>query len=350
MKFIDLYAGIGGIRFAFEQAGGECVFSSEWNKYAQITYHALHGETPHGDITFIDPSDIPDHDILTAGFPCQPFSLAGVSKKNSLGRKHGFEDLTQGTEFFKVKEILKQKQPKAFLLENVKNLKSHDGGKTITIIEQTLDEIGYDFQHRIIDSSYWVPQHRERIFFIGFHKNLKKKEQIKYLFPEYPERRLYELNEMLESTRDIARKYGDKYTIPAGTWAALQRHKEKHAAKGNGFGHSMIYPPFKGQVTRTLSARYYKDGAEVLLNQGRDRRPRKLTPLEAYRLQGFPVQFEYLFNGVVKELQPVSDLQSYKQFGNSVTVPVIASLAQNIANALNGIPTEPITQPIFQLI
>lgn len=331
-KFIDLYAGIGGIRFAFEAVGGKCVFSSEWNKYSQITYKALHGETPHGDITHIAPEDIPHHDILTAGFPCQPFSLAGVSKKNSLGRSHGFEDATQGTEFFKLKEILRIHEPDAFLLENVKNLKSHDKKRTFSIIEETLDKLGYDITHKVIDSAYWVPQHRERIYIIGFRKEFGVKERLQDIFPVNPSQRLLELRDILESEEDIKSKYGDKYTVTKGTWEALKRHKENHLSKGNGFGYGVITAPFNDKVTRTLSARYYKDGAEILISQGDKKRPRRLTPLEVYRLQGFPQKFEHLFKS--KEFQPVSDAQVYKQFGNSVTVPVITALAENILDLL----------------
>lgn len=334
MDFIDLYAGIGGIRFAFETVGCDCVFSSEWNKYSQQTYKALHGETPHGDITAFAPSDIPDHHILTAGFPCQPFSLAGVSKKNSLGRLHGFEDPTQGTEFFKIKEILRIKQPEAFLLENVKNLKGHDKGKTFAIIEEELNRVGYDFTSKVIDSAGWVPQHRERIYIVGFRKDLHLKEMLVNIYPEKPPHRIYELSDILETPEEIERKYGDKYTVSPGTWEALKRHKQNHAAKGNGFGFNVIEPPFNGKVTRTISARYHKDGAEILISQGPDRRPRRLTPLEAYRLQGFPAPFEHLYDNV--GIKPVSDGQMYKQLGNSVSVPVISAIAANIVRAIEG--------------
>jgi len=332
VKFIDLYAGIGGIRFAFEANGGECVFSSEWNKYSQITYNAFHGEVPFGDIHEIRDieNQIPDHDILTAGFPCQPFSLAGVSKKNSLGRQHGFDDPTQGTEFFKLKEILKTKQPAAFLLENVKNLKSHDKGQTFKVIEEALDDVGYTFETRIIDASHWVPQHRERIYIIGFRKNLKiSKEEIGKLFPPIPKNRVYDLSEIIIPDDILRKEFGEKYTLGLGTWNALQRHKEKHASKGNGFGFNMITKPFNDKVTRTISARYYKDGAEILLEQDGEI-PRRLTPLEACKIQGFPKKCYKFYNGKVK--QPVSDAQSYKQFGNSVAVPVIRDIAKRMTN------------------
>ena len=335
MDFIDLYAGIGGIRFAFETSGGNCVFSSEWNKYSQLTYKAFHGDTPFGDIHKIKDirSQIPDHDILTAGFPCQPFSLAGVSKKNSLGRLHGFDDPTQGTEFFKIKEILKIKKPTAFLLENVKNLKSHDKGNTFKVIEEALDKIGYTFDYKIIDAAHWVPQHRERIYIVGFKKELNiSKEDIKEMFPKPPKKRIYELEDIILPEAEMKEKYGDKYTIGIGTWNSLKRHKEKHASKGNGFGFNMIKKPFADKVTRTMSARYYKDGAEILLEQEGDV-PRRITPLEACKIQGFPKKCYKFFNGKVE--QPVSDAQAYKQFGNSVAVPVIKEIAKNIVCFIN---------------
>jgi DNA (cytosine-5)-methyltransferase 1 len=338
VNFIDLYAGIGGIRFGFEQVGAECIFSSEWNKFAQKTYQAFHGEIPFGDISNVDfDKDIPDHNILTAGFPCQPFSLAGVSKKRSLGRKHGFEDPTQGTEFFKIKEILRIKQPDAFLLENVKNLKSHDNKNTFAIIEQQLDDVGYYYKDLIIDSSFWVPQHRERIYIIGFKKKFKNKSFLDNLKIKYPETRLYELDRVLQNESFIRNKFDHKYTLSKGTWAALQNHKEKHSIKGNGFGYGLIRKPHSGQITRTLSARYYKDGAEILINQDDCIIPRRLTPLEVCRLQGFPKKCEKFFDGRITS--PCSDVQIYKQFGNSVTIPVIKTIAEIIIEELkrNGI-------------
>lgn len=332
MNFIDLYAGIGGIRFAFEANGGKCVFSSEWNKYSKITYEAFHGDIPFGDIHDINDieEEIPDHDILTAGFPCQPFSLAGVSKKNSLGRLHGFDDPTQGTEFFKVKEILRIKQPMLFLLENVKNLKSHDKGNTYTTICEALDEVGYTFETRIIDAAHWVPQHRERIYFIGFRKDLDvTKQQIFDLFPNKPQKRIYDLEDIILSEDEIKNKYGDKYTLGQGTWNSLKRHKENHQKKGNGFGYNLIKKPFKSKITRTMSARYHKDGAEILLEQS-ESIPRRLTPLEACKIQGFPKNCYKYFNG--KAEQPVSDSQAYMQFGNSVAVPVVNAIAKNITD------------------
>ena len=332
MEFIDLYAGIGGIRFAFEAHGNDCLFSSEWNKYSQITYNAFHGELPFGDIHQIENIDdqIPDHNLLTAGFPCQPFSLAGVSKKNSQGKLHGFDDPTQGTEFFKVKEILRLKQPETFLLENVKNLQSHDKGKTFETICQSLNEIGYTFAFRIIDASHWVPQHRERIYIIGFRNDLNiTKDQIETLFPEPPQERIYELGDIITPENEIRELYGDKYTLGLGTWNALQRHRDRHQSRGNGFGFNMIRRPFANQITRTMSARYYKDGAEILLEQEGEI-PRRITPLEACKLQGFPEDCYGFFNGEIE--QPVSDGQIYKQFGNSVAVPVLNAIAENMTN------------------
>ncbi|AWX46122.1 DNA (cytosine-5-)-methyltransferase [Flagellimonas maritima] len=332
MEFIDLYAGIGGIRFAFEAHGNDCVFSSEWDKYSQITYNAFHGEIPFGDIHEIEDiqNQIPNHDLLTAGFPCQPFSLAGVSKKNSLGRLHGFEDATQGTEFFKVKEILRIKQPATFLLENVKNLKSHDKGKTFITICESLTEVGYTFKTRIIDASHWVPQHRERIYIIGFRNDLNiAAEQIDDLFPDPPVNRIYELEDIIIPEVEIRETHGDKYTLGLGTWNALQRHRNRHQRLGNGFGFNMIQMPFTNNITRTMSARYYKDGAEILIEQN-GQIPRRITPLEACKLQGFPERCYDFFDGTLP--QPVSDLQAYKQFGNSVAFPVLNAIAGNLTN------------------
>ena len=307
-RFIDLFAGIGGLRLAFESAGGKCVFSSEWNKFSQQTYEANFGDVPDGDITKIDEKKIPDHDILVGGFPCQPFSIAGVSAKNSLGREHGFKDATQGTLFFDICRIIKEKKPRAFLLENVKNLKSHDKGKTFKVIMEALEnELGYDVHYKVVDASSVVPQHRERIFIVGF------REQVDFKFPELKDRRPV-LGDILEETVD------EKYTLKDGTWNALQRHKKKHKAKGNGFGFSTADPQ---GITKTLSARYYKDGAEILIDQG-DKNPRRLTPKECKRLMGFPEKFKV----------PVSDNQAYRQFGNAVVVPVVKVIAKEMVKCL----------------
>lgn len=319
--FIDLFAGIGGFRLAFQGSGGKCVFTSEWDKYAKKTYEANFGEVPYGDIRRIVKSEIPDHDVLCAGFPCQPFSLAGVSKKNSLGRKHGFEDETQGTLFFDIKEIIRVKRPKAFMLENVKNLCSHDMGRTFEIIRQSLEEnLGYVVAWKIVDGARWVPQHRERIFIVGYDPRqvMIKKDEID--IPDGPGEgyRYPELSSII----------GEKvtgYTLGPGTWATLQRHKAYHSTKGNGFGYGLHKLPVeKGEVTRTISARYHKDGAEILIEQ-KDDRPRRLTIEEAMQLQGYdPSRFVF----------PVSNTQAYRQIGNSVVVPAVTACALEISRIL----------------
>jgi DNA (cytosine-5)-methyltransferase 1 len=341
-RFIDLFAGIGGIRISFERAGGKCVFSSEYDRFAQQTYKAFFGEMPDfsnilevdppGDIKQLPPEMVPEHDILTGGFPCQPFSLAGVSKKASLGRPHGFDDPTQGTLFFNVKNIINARRPKAFLLENVKNLRGHDKGKTYKVIRKTLDEIGYEVFDRVIDGAGWVPQHRERIYIVGFRRPDKNQSWKIDSFPEFeklapPAQRLYELDEMLEA------EVPEKFILTPKTWQTLVRHKKHHASIGQGFGYGMIDPPFNGKVTRTLSARYHKDGAEILLNLGGDR-PRRLTPLECCRLMGFPEECQRFFDRDDEYPQPVSNTQAYRQFGNSVVVPVVTDIARVIVDKL----------------
>lgn len=311
-KFIDLFAGIGGTRLAFERAEANCVFSSEWNKYAQITYDENFGHKPVGDITQIPSDDIPDHNILVAGFPCQPFSISGVSKKNSLGRPHGFDDPTQGTLFFDVKRIIKDKKPDAFLLENVKNLKSHDKGRTFQIIMKSLQiDLGYEVYYKILDSVNYVPQHRERIFIIGF------RNKTEFNYPIYDPKSKLRLRDILE------KKVDEKYTLSDHLWNYLQNYAKKHKEKGNGFGFGL--PSLNGH-SRTLSARYYKDGSEILIQQGKGKNPRRLTPRECARLMGFPDSFKI----------PVSDTQAYKQFGNSVVVPLVYDMAKTIIEALDG--------------
>ncbi|WP_369417971.1 DNA (cytosine-5-)-methyltransferase [Cohnella mopanensis] len=314
LKFIDLFAGIGGMRLAFEKAGGKCVFSSEWDKYAQKTYLNNFGELPEGDITNIDEKSVPDHDILVAGFPCQPFSIAGVSKKNSLGRDHGFLDKTQGTLFFDVARIIKEKRPRAFLLENVKNLKSHDKGRTFKVICETLEKLGYSLHVKVLDGKHFVPQHRERIFIIGFDTNVYGGWE-RFDFPEL-EKPLKRMNDVLDDRVD------DKYTLSNKLWNYLQEYAAKHKAKGNGFGFGLADPE---GICRTLSARYYKDGSEILISQGDDKNPRRLTPRECARLQGYPESFKIV----------VSDTQAYKQFGNSVVVPLIEAIAKQMVQAMN---------------
>ncbi len=309
--FIDLFAGIGGFRLAMQLNGGRCVFSSEWNESAQKTYCANYGDTPYGDITKQETKDlIPNgFDILCAGFPCQPFSIAGVSKKNSLGRATGFEDKTQGTLFFDVCKILKLRRPKAFLLENVKNLCSHDKGNTFRVICEALDELDYSIAFKVIDGQNFVPQHRERILIVGFDRK-RYGTHVDFEFkikPVVPKPRM----------RDILEKDPDsKYTLSDKLWNYLQRYAEKHKAAGNGFGFGLA--PLDG-VSRTLSARYYKDGSEILIEQ-RGKNPRRLTPLECARLMGFPSNFKRV----------VSDCQAYKQFGNSVVMPLMADVGRLI--------------------
>ena len=323
--FIDLFAGIGGLRRGFDAIGGRCVFTSEWNKFAQQTYAAnFRDNRPiEGDITKIRTHDIPDHDVLVAGFPCQPFSIAGVSKKNSLGRKHGFLDETQGTLFFDVARIIRDKRPAAFMLENVKNLTSHDKGRTFEVIVKTLtEELGYKVWHRVIDAQHFVPQHRERIVIVGFRDdvpfswkdlNLPAKGLVKLKSILHPE----DGSETAESPYTLGEKaaVNGKYTLTDKLWAYLQGYADKHKAAGNGFGFGLVGP---GDVARTLSARYYKDGSEILISQGRRRNPRRLTPRECARLMGYPDDFRI----------PVSDTQAYKQFGNSVAVPVFEEVAR----------------------
>lgn len=311
-KFIDLFAGIGGFRLAFQQLGGKCVFTSEWDRFSQKTYEANFGEIPFGDITKIEESQIPQHDILLGGFPCQPFSLAGVSKKNSLGRKHGFKDETQGTLFFDIVRILEAKRPKAFLLENVKNLVSHDKGNTFKVIKKTLEGLGYNIHTRVLDGKHFVPQHRERIFIAGFDQAHFQREE-KFQFPDLPVAN-HVVEEILMS--DVPQKY----TLSDKLWEYLQAYAKKHQEKGNGFGFGMAQPD---HITRTLSARYHKDGSEILIPQEQSN-PRRLTPRECARLQGFPENF----------IIPVSDTQAYRQFGNSVVMPLIHAIGQEMIKTL----------------
>lgn len=307
-RFIDLFCGIGGFRIAFEKAGGKCVFSSDYDKFSQQTYKANFGELPHGDINQVKVADIPAHDILCAGFPCQPFSIAGVSKKNSLGRLHGFDDVKQGNLFFSIADILDQHRPSAFVLENVKNLKGHDKGKTFLVIKDTLERVlGYTIYTKIIDARYVVPQHRERIFIVGF------REKRDFEFPVFPEEGP-KLDTILESCPD------PKYTLTDHLWNYLQNYAAKHKAAGNGFGFGLVT---KHDTTRTLSARYHKDGSEILLVQT-GMNPRRLTPRECARLMGYPEDYEIV----------VSDTQAYRQFGNSVVVPVVEKIAEAVMETL----------------
>lgn len=309
-RFIDLFCGIGGFRLAFERAGCQCVFSSDWDKHSQRTYAANFGETPHGDIHTVAVAGIPKFDILCAGFPCQPFSIAGVSKKLSLGRKHGFDDEKQGNLFFSIADILDYHQPPAFVLENVKHLQRHDQGRTFQIIMDTLQNaLGYTVYHRVIDARSVVPQHRERIFLVGF------KPWRDFEFPGFPKD-----GPKLESILDA--EVPAKYTLTDHLWQYLQDYAKKHQAAGNGFGFGL----FSGKdVARTLSARYHKDGSEILISQGPGKNPRRLTPRECCRLMGYPADFDI----------PVSDTQAYRQFGNSVVVPVVELLAKAVVTTLS---------------
>ncbi len=371
-RFIDLFAGIGGIRKGFDEIGGKCVFTSEWNKYAVRTYKANHYSDPNEhifneDIREVTLSEdktiserkaynhinkaIPDHDVLLAGFPCQPFSLAGVSKKNSLGRAHGFEDETQGTLFFDVCRIIKAKKPSIFVLENVKNLKSHDKGNTFRVITEALDDIGYDVADiefegsgakdpKIIDGKQFLPQHRERIILVGFRRDLAIKKDFSLKKIKTPEYRptFADLLDKLDNEQK------DKYTLTPKLWDYLYRYAKKHKAKGNGFGFGLVDPNNENAVARTLSARYHKDGSEILIDQGWDmeqgekdffdmlnqaNRPRRLTPKECARLMGFdkPGQSNFVI--------PVSDTQAYRQFGNSVVVPVFSAVAELLKSRIH---------------
>lgn len=309
-SFIDLFAGIGGIRIPFERKGGKCVFSSEIDRFCQKTYMENFGETPEGDITKIKAVDIPDHDLLLAGFPCQPFSIAGVSKKLSLGMNHGFQDEKQGNMFFNIARILKEKRPKIFLLENVKNLKSHDKGRTFDIIKNTLLDLNYNIFDEVIDAVKYVPQHRERIFIAGFNNECF--QDVKFEFPVKENKNPLSIKDILEENPD------PKYTLSDHLWNYLQDYADKHRRKGNGFGYGLIDPEVD-QYTRTLSARYHKDGSEILIKQAGEN-PRRLTPRECARLMGFPDTFRIV----------VSDTQAYRQFGNAVAVPVIEAIATKI--------------------
>ena len=300
-KFIDLFAGIGGIRTGFESVGGECVFSSEWDSYAQKTYCANFGEIPHGDITKISPEEIPSFNMLLAGFPCQPFSQAGLKK--------GFDD-TRGTLFFDIARIVRHHKPEVVFLENVRNLASHDKGNTLKVILKTLEDLGYEVFNKVLNAKdFGVPQNRARIYIIAF------KNKVAFEFPQESKIET-KLGDILEKNVD------EKYTISDKLWAGHQRRKKEHKEKGNGFGYAIF--DANSKYTSTISARYYKDGSEILIKQ-KGKNPRKLTPREAARLQGYDDNFKI----------PVSDNQAYKQFGNSVAVPVIKELAKKIMKSLN---------------
>ena len=329
--FIDLFAGIGGMRLGFEEAGGKCVFSCEYDSYAQKTYQANFKDSHgiHGDIRGVDASIVPDHDVLLAGFPCQPFSLAGVSIRNFLDRAHGFACKTQGTLFFDVARIIAAKRPRAFLLENVKNLLSHDKGRTFRIIMHTLEhELGYHVSYRVIDARHLVPQHRERIFIAGF----RQKNSFSLNFLDLSDGREHRLRDILHEFEvetnpldrgryAVNREVLPKYVLSDRLWAFLQSYAAKHRVKGNGFGFSLNGSK---DISRTLTARYHKDGSEILISMGDGRNPRRLTPRECARLMGFPETFTI----------PVSDTRAYRQFGNSVVVPVVSFIALHMLHFL----------------
>lgn len=328
-RFIDLFAGVGGTRIGFENAGGTCVFTSEWDKYAQVTYaENFTNDSSHqfvSDIRSIHESNVPDHEVLVAGFPCQPFSAAGVSKKNSLGKPHGFLDVTQGTLFFDVARIINSKRPKVFMLENVRNLLAHDGGQTFETIHNVLtDQLGYSVSYKVIDSRYWVPQSRKRIYIIGVDGDQKfdfEKLRIPSAQPVlgsilHPQNGSETIEQRF--TFGKAGRVLPKYTLGDGTWQYLQKHAELHKQKGNGFGYGLF--DHKG-VARTLSSRYYKDGSEILIRRGSGKaNPRRLTPRECARLMGFSDDYKIV----------VSDTQAYRQFGNSVVIPVVSEIARKI--------------------
>ncbi|KHL24799.1 cytosine methyltransferase [Croceibacterium mercuriale] len=329
-RFIDLFAGIGGLRRGFDE-WGECVFTSEWDRHSQKTYLANY-DWQHevtGDITEVPVESIPEHDLLLAGFPCQPFSIAGVSKKNALNRPHGFADETQGTLFFNVAKIIQHHRPKAFLLENVKNLINHDKGRTFEVIHRTLtEELGYQVHWKVINSKAFVPQQRERIFIVGF-RDSNDFTFADLVLPDplngpklgtilHPEDGTEELD--APYTRGNIASVSEKYTLTDKLWAYLQGYADKHKAAGNGFGFGLVGP---NDVARTLSARYYKDGSEILVEQ-KGKNPRRLTPRECARLMGFdePDGRDFII--------PVSDTQAYRQFGNAVVVPVVKAVAEHM--------------------
>lgn len=316
-RFVDLFAGIGGLRRPFDEIGGRCVFTSEWDRYCMETYNAnfpITVDFEHeyaGDIRpyAANPQKVPKHDVLLAGFPCQPFSIAGVSKKNALGRPHGFMCDTQGTLFYDLARILEHHRPPAFLLENVRNLERHDGGRTFSLIMHVLkSDLGYEVHSRVIDSSPWVPQKRQRIFIVGFDKETTFDFDKLHI----PTNRPPTLRDALDNDVD------PKYTLSKHLWRYLQEYKKKHRLAGNGFGYSLFG---ENDVARTLSARYFKDGSEILIKQHK-KRPRRLTPRECARIMGFDNPGESHFK------IPVSDTQAYRQFGNAVVIPVVRAVAR----------------------
>ena len=327
-KFIDLFAGIGGFHCAMTAVGGECVFTSEWDKHAVKTYKEWYrtDNVMSDDIRDFDPSQIPDHDVLCAGFPCQPFSLAGVSKKNSLGRKHGFEDETQGNLFFSIMKIVEAKRPPILFLENVPNLKSHDKGNTWKVIEQHLFDADYETYSETVDASQWVPQKRKRIFIVCFDKKVfGRPDNIRFEWPENVTADGPKLSSVLEDNPD------SKYMLSDKLWEYLQNYAKKHAAKGNGFGFGLNHGD---SVTRTMSARYHKDGSEILIEQSGWKNPRRLTPQEAHKLMGYNERYARMFGHDGSFPLVVSDTQAYRQCGNSVVPQAIESVAREIVTIM----------------
>jgi DNA (cytosine-5)-methyltransferase 1 len=327
-RFIDLFAGIGGFRSALTKLGGTCSYTSEWDKYAATTYEAWYGERPdQSDIREIEYDTIPDHDLLAAGFPCQPFSLAGVSKKNSLGRPHGFEDEKQGNLFFSILDIIDAKEPPVLLLENVKNLKSHDRGNTWGVISEELTDRGYRVFHQVIDASAWVPQHRERIFIVGFRSDVFDEETTsRFRFPLPPSQGPL-FGSILESDPE------SKYMLSDKLWKYLKDYRRKHEARGNGFGYGMAR---SDGISRTMSARYHKDGSEILIESDGWRNPRRLTPREAARLLGFDDRYSSIFGHGTEFPQVVSDTQAYRQFGNAVVPKVVEAVGAEILKVMSA--------------
>lgn len=315
-SFIDLFAGMGGFRIAMQANGGKCVFSSEWNTFAQKTYFTNFGEVPFGDITSENTkSYIPKQfDVLCAGFPCQPFSIAGISKKRSLGKDTGFKDKTQGTLFFDVADIISRHRPKAIYLENVKNLVSHDKGQTFKVICNTLEELNYSIHYKVMDGKAFVPQHRERIMIVGFNKDVFHGKE-NFSFPTQDDTTSTTIRDILEEN------VSEKYTLSDKLWSYLQNYAIQQKAKGNGFGYGLVN---LDGIARTLSARYYKDGSEILIPQN-NKNPRKLTPRECARLMGYPDNYI---------ISAVSDIQAYKQCGNSVVVPLITEVSKQIVKVI----------------
>lgn len=343
-RFIDLFAGIGGTRLGFESVGGECVMTSEWDRHSRLTYSAnFKDESSHpflGDIRAVDPdSEVPDHDLLLAGFPCQPFSIAGVSKKNSMGRHHGFLDESQGTSFFDIARILRVKRPRFLMLENVRNLLGHDHGRTFEVVRSVLeDDLGYVTSHAVVDASAWVPQRRLRLIIVGFDPDRTTRVEPFDFGPVHGAGTRPLLSTVLHSPRErpesrftegTPTRVRDRYTLSDQLWRYLRDYADRHRDKGNGFGFGLVGP---NDRARTLSARYHKDGSEILVDRGPGLNPRRLTPRECARLMGFtPETSPHAGDWII----PVSDTQAYRQFGNSIVVPMVRAIAEQMVVQLS---------------